>query len=92
MDNLFEPIQPPEVSDDLAEQYEGVLNADYPIPDPAWDYAHIWPNAIALQRQTQQLVAYLENQETASAESDQAVRDKLKAIAQLTNEMMRRLS
>ena len=92
MDNLFEPIQPPEISDDLAKQYEAILNADYPIPDPASDYAHIWPNAIALQRQAQKLIAHLDNQKTASAESDQDVRDKLKAIAQLNNEIMRLLN
>jgi len=37
-DNLFEPIPEPAVYD-MTEQMQQLLNADYPIPDPAWDYA-----------------------------------------------------
>lgn len=72
------------MSDPLIEQL-GLLNADYPIPDPAWDYAGIWKQVMMLQRCSHALAELLAQTETASPESDRLVQLYLMAIRDNVN-------
>jgi hypothetical protein len=80
-DNLFEPIPEPVIYDLTGEMNE-LLNADYPIPDPAWDYAAIWKQVVSLQRNANALAELLQQTEAATPESDRLVRQYLSAIAE----------
>jgi hypothetical protein len=70
----MEPLDP------LLDQLE-LLSADYPIPDPTWDYAGIWKQVVTLQRCSHALAELLEQTEEATPETDRLVRDYLSAIA-----------
>jgi hypothetical protein len=78
-DNLFEPIPEPVIYN-MTEQMQQLLNADYPIPDPAWDYAELWHHVMHLQRDISALVQLLTQQENASPEADQLIRKYLDQI------------
>lgn len=58
-----------------------LMDIDYSLSDPAWDYAAEYHAAIALQHEAQALIATLSEQEERSPEADQAVREYLKQIA-----------
>jgi hypothetical protein len=68
-DNLFDPIPQPAI-DDMTEQMQELLNADYPIPDPTWDYAAIWKQVVMMQRAANALAELLQQTENATPESD----------------------
>jgi hypothetical protein len=70
----MEPLDP------LISQLE-LLSADYPIPDPTWDYAGIWKQVVILQRGSRALMKLLQDTEDATPETDRLVRDYLSAIA-----------
>lgn len=70
--------------DPLIEQLER-LSADYPIPDPAWDYADIWKQAVTLQRAANALVELLQQTEDATPESDRLVQFYLNTIRNNVN-------
>jgi hypothetical protein len=81
-DNLFDPEVNPEI--------ERLMNADYPIPDPAWDYDTVWLHTMKLQRSIALLSLFLQAQENATPEADERIRlaaitmqESLGAIARL---------
>jgi hypothetical protein len=78
-DNLFEPIPEPAIYD-MTEQMQQLLNPDYPVPDPAWDYATLWQHVMRLQQDINALVQLLSQQEHASPEADQLIRNYLNQI------------
>ena len=57
------------------------MDIDYPLSDPAWDYAAEYQAAIALQREALTLIATLSEREERSPETGQAVREHLNQIA-----------
>jgi len=68
-----------------------LADLDYPLPDPTWDYAEVYWQAIALHREATAMIAAMSEQEQASPEADQAVRDSWREISRRVNEMMGRL-
>jgi hypothetical protein len=47
---------------------------DYPVPDPAWDYAGIWHSTQQAKQKIEELLAYMAQIEDATPESDAIVR------------------
>jgi ubiquitin-protein ligase len=83
-DNLFEPIPEPAIYN-MTEECLHLLSADYPIPDPAWDYADIWKQVVTMQRSTTALAELLQQTENATPESDRLVNLYLTAIRDNVN-------
>lgn len=72
------------MTDPFIQQLE-LLSTDYPIPDPAWDYAHIWKQVVMLQRCSHALIELLAQSENATSESDRLVDLYLTAIRDNAN-------
>lgn len=53
---------------------------DYPVPDPAWDYAGIWHSTQQAKQKIEELLAYMAQIEDATPESDAIVRTHLERI------------
>jgi hypothetical protein len=64
---------------------DDLLNADYPIPDPAWDYSQIWHHAQAAAAELRSLFSYMATVEDATPETDQQVKSQLDSIGQRLN-------
>ncbi|MBH8564463.1 hypothetical protein I8748_20135 [Nostoc sp. CENA67] len=62
-----------------------LLNADYPIPDPAWDYAQIWHHSQRVNAELQVLFQYMATIENATPEADAEIKAKLDSIGQQLN-------
>ncbi|QIR41703.1 hypothetical protein HCG51_33895 (plasmid) [Tolypothrix sp. PCC 7910] len=62
-----------------------LLNADYPIPDPAWDYAQIWQHTQQAAAQLQKLLAYMAEIENATPETDVEIKLQFDTIGQSLN-------
>ncbi|MCG6135183.1 MAG: hypothetical protein MET45_11030 [Nostoc sp. LLA-1] len=67
------------------EELNNLLNADYPIPDPAWDYAQIWQYTQEAAAQLQKLLAYMAEIEDATPETDQEIKSQLDSVGQRLN-------
>jgi hypothetical protein len=50
---------------------------NYPIPDPAWDYAAVWTSIMELQQTLTALAEHLQQQEAASPETDKFIAGEL---------------
>jgi hypothetical protein len=86
-DNLFEAIPLPAIHD-LTKEMNELLNADYPIPDPTWDYAGIWKSVVTMQRSVNALAELLQQTEDATPESDHLVKLYLQSIAENVNQAL----
>jgi hypothetical protein len=62
-----------------------LLNADYPIPDPAWDYSQIWHHAQAAATDLRSLLAYMAEIEDATPDTDAQIKSQLDTIGQRLN-------
>jgi cytochrome c556 len=62
-----------------------LLNADYPIPDPAWDYSQIWHHSQEAAAELQKLLKYMASVEDATPESDAQIKSQLDSIGQRLN-------
>lgn len=63
----------------LAEAHsQHIINADYPIPDPEWDYEPLWHALHGLNPRPQDLIDHLAQLEEATPESDRYVRIALR--------------
>jgi len=62
-----------------------LMNADYPIPDPAWDYSEVWHHAQATAAQLQSLLTYMAEIEDATAGIDEQIKSQLDSIGQRLN-------
>lgn len=68
-----------------------MADLDYPLPDPTWDYAEVYWQAISLHREATAMIAAMSEQERSSLKADQAIRESLQEISRRVNEMMGRL-
>lgn len=59
---------------------DALMSANYPVPDPAWDYAGVWPRIWRLEQQARTLRELLQGTEEANAEADRQVKDLLTGI------------
>lgn len=69
----------------MNEELNQLINADYPIPDPSWDYSQIWTHSQEAAAQLQQLLKYMSEIENATAETDAEIKAKLDSIGQRLN-------
>lgn len=65
---------------EIPDHFKNSLEADYPIPDPAWDYAGIWHHAQEARQKLEKLLNDLAEIEEADQESDRAIREQLESI------------
>ncbi|MDX2242282.1 MAG: hypothetical protein NW224_16480 [Leptolyngbyaceae cyanobacterium bins.302] len=75
------------MTDPMIQKLE-LLSADYPIPDPTWDYADIWKQVVILQRCANALTELLAQTEEASPESDRLVRLYLSTMRDTVNHVL----
>lgn len=66
-----------------------LLNANYPIPDPAWDYNRIYHECQKAKQALEDLILYMSEFENASAESDIEIKVRLDAVGQQLNQTRR---
>jgi hypothetical protein len=76
LDNLFTPISQPSIHN-LTPQMQELLNAEYPISDPSWDYSQVWQNVMMMRDSITRLIDLLEQTENATPETDRQVRGYL---------------
>lgn len=81
-------MTPEEIEARRQQQEDELMNADYPIPDPAWDYAAIWQDVWQLQQEASRLIREMQETEAATPESDAQIRERLKAIAAHANHIL----
>lgn len=65
-----------------------LIDLDYPVPDPAWDYFEVYKVAIALHQEATEMVSRVSEEERGSTEADQVIRDSLQEISQRVNRIM----
>ncbi|MHC5822344.1 MAG: hypothetical protein ACYT04_42550 [Nostoc sp.] len=66
-----------------------LLNADYPIPDPAWDYCQIWHHSQTAAGELNKHLKYLATVEDAKPETDAQIKSQLDSIGQRLNSARR---
>lgn len=71
------------------ENYEDLINADYAIPDPLWDYSEIWHECQQARQQLQQMLVTMQEIESATPESDRQIKEALDTIEQRLNQVRR---
>jgi hypothetical protein len=62
-----------------------IMNVDYPIPDPAWDYSQVWHHTQAAAAQLRSLLAYMAEIEDATAATDEQIKSQLDSIGERLN-------
>lgn len=62
--------------------FDDVANADYYIPDPDWDYSEIWHYCQQAKQELEQMLAAMQQVNTATPESDQQIKEALDAIGE----------
>lgn len=60
-----------------------LMDADYPIPDPAWEYAEIWHQCQAIRTELEMLLGELATYEEANPEYDQLIGERVDTLAYL---------
>jgi hypothetical protein len=58
-----------------------MIDSQYPIPDPAWDYARIWDMLQANKLDLNELLTYLGDIEEATPETDLKIQERLRTLA-----------
>lgn len=71
------------------DDYKDLIDADYAIPDPLWDYSEIWHQCQQARQELQQMLASMQEVENATPESDRKIKDALDAIGQKLNQARR---
>jgi hypothetical protein len=66
-----------------------LMNADYPIPDPAWDYFTIYQNCQQARVALQDLIEFMSQFEDAYPDADAEIKVRLDAIGQQLNQTRR---
>jgi hypothetical protein len=66
-----------------------LLNADYPIPDPAWDYSQIWHHSQEAAAELRSLMSFMAEIENATPETDAQIKSQLDSIGQRLNSARR---
>jgi hypothetical protein len=66
-----------------------LMNANYPIPDPSWDYAQIWYHSQQANTELQKLLQFMGTLENASPQSDAEIKLLLDSIGQRLNSARR---
>lgn len=66
-------------------EIENLYNANYPIPDPSWDYAQVWTHSQQAAAELQELLAYMGGLENASPEANAKIKTLLGSIGQKLN-------
>lgn len=62
-----------------------LINVDYYIPDPDWDYSEIWHQCQQARQELEKMLAAMQQVDTASPESDLQIKEALDAIGQKLN-------
>ncbi len=65
--------------------YDELVNADYYIPDPDWDYSEIWHECQQASQGLERMLAVMQQVDGATPESDRQVKEALDAIGQRLN-------
>lgn len=68
---------------------DDLLNADYPIPDPSWDYSEIWHRTQSAAKELNTLLKYIAKLENATPEADTEIKSRLDSIGQQLNSARR---
>jgi hypothetical protein len=71
------------------DNYDDLMNADYAIPDPLWDYSEIWHQCQQARQQLQKMLGEMQQVENATPESDRQIKEALDAIGQGLNQARR---
>lgn len=71
------------------DNYKDLINADYAIPDPLWDYSEIWHQCQQAKQQLEAILAEMQQVENATPESDCQIKEALDAIGQKLNQARR---
>ncbi|MBD2666692.1 hypothetical protein [Richelia sinica] len=69
----------------MNEELSELINADYPLPDPRWDYSQIWTHSQEAAAQLQELLTYMATIEDATPETDRKIKSQLDSIGQRLN-------
>ena len=77
---------------EYSPKYPSWIDDDYPVPDPNWDYYRIYEIAIALDRESTRLISTISQEENATQEANQRIRERLKEVALQCNELMSALN
>lgn len=68
----------------ILKEFNSVKNLNYPIPDPAWDYATVYDRLYQSKFDIEQLISQISQIEDAAGETDAAAIAKLdQVVAQL---------
>lgn len=65
--------------------FDNLINADYYIPDPDWDYSEIWHHCQQARQELERILAAMQQVDTATPESDRQIKESLDAIGQKLN-------
>ncbi|NJN11534.1 MAG: hypothetical protein HC815_27590 [Richelia sp. RM1_1_1] len=66
-----------------------LMNCDYPIPDPAWDYSEIYHQLQKSEIKLEQLIKYMSDIENATTESDSIIKEQINDIGLTLNSTQR---
>ena len=67
------------------DNYEDLINADYYIPDPDWDYSEIWHECQQARQGLEWILAVMQQVDSATVESGRQIKEALDAIRQRLN-------
>lgn len=65
---------------EIPEHFKSLLESNYPISDPAWDYAGIWHHAQEARQKLEKLLKDMADIEEATPDSDRQLREQLESI------------
>jgi cytochrome c556 len=69
-----------------------IENLNYPIPDPAWDYAEVWHRLQEIKTEYEKLLEYLSGMEDSTTQTDAEIKNRIDAIGQDLNSTRRLLN
>lgn len=65
---------------------------DYPLPDPAWDYAQLWADTWELKYRVEETIQYMGEIENATPESTNTLKAKLAHLKERIEAMEKKFS
>jgi hypothetical protein len=69
--------------------FDDIMNADYPLPDPSWDYAQIYNQCQKACSELKFLLELMSKIEDATPESDAQIKQHLDEVGQQLNSARR---
>ena len=69
--------------------YSDLMDVDYPLPDPSWDYSKIYDDCQRSKTELEKLIHYMSQVENATPETDSEVKARLDQIGQRLNQTRR---